>query len=740
MKKKRMMKRLPLALIILINIALVISVLLLMNHVKSLLYSDVKINLQEIVTQNKDVISSKFAVELNNLQLITTQITDRMSREPDKSQEKMDQIFLDYLSEKGDHTIFMADTTGRAIFSNGEEVNIAGRNYFKLALAGSQNVSDRIISRLDGADIFVISVPIVYNKKIVGTIQRQYTPEEMYHLCELSLFSDQGNLNIINSDGYILISSQNKEYSRESDNYFRILYSKGNNEATRRLEQDIQQNHSGFFEISIDGEQYFSAYTPLDMFHDWYLITSIATGAVSPNSNIVITMFYIILLLIVVISGSSMVGFLFYKNRQQMNLEKIAFTDPVTGGDTLNRFQMDMNVILQNKAEEDFSILVFDLDNFKYINGFYGFEFGDLLLKDINESVRKLLLPDERVARISGDHFVALLIDANRERIETILDKISEPEGIKVYISAGLYHIKDRTQSTNLMIDKATTASREVKNIQNQRLGFYSEEHEKQLVQNEQMKRAIEAALAEGEIIPFFQPKVDINTGEIVGAEALARWRKADGTLIPPFHFIPICEQSGLVVEVDFAIFRHVLAYLRNRLDANKRCVKISVNFSRLHLLNNNFLVTILTLLKEYKIPHKFIELELTESIIFNNPDTIQSFLSEIHSFGLSVSMDDFGSGHSSLGMLKNLDVDVLKIDREFLIHTDNSDKQKIIFGAVANMANQLNMTIVVEGVETEQQIDLMKENGCMIAQGYYYSKPVAEEEFSLMCEKRYMH
>lgn len=737
MKKSSLEKRIPRVITIGLVLLLLVAVFFLMQYVQSLLNADVKINLTEIVTQNKDVISSKLKVEVNSLDTKANQIADYLKQKPEVNNDTIKEAYFEYNKENLDKDIFVAASDGTAWFSDGAVINISGRKYFRLAMEGSQNISDRTVSRLNGEELFAISVPLYNQGKVVGTVQKQYTPQEMYSLCSLSLFSSKGSMYIINSDGYILISSDQRPYNSESDNYYRTLYQDGNRDASKTLENNIRNNGSGFMETTVAGKKYFSAYTPLEELHDWYLISSVDTNAVSPNAATVFKLFYFVLTVVIIILGVIMLYFFAYKNKQQSNLKRIAFVDEVTGGNTYNKFVVDLHELLEQHLEDSYSLLVFDIDNFKYVNSFYGFDEGDKILKRIDRVINDNLMNDECIARISGDHFVALLKDVSQERMENMLKLAMENDGgITLYYTAGLYKIKDPQESVNIMVDKATVAANSAKGMLRKKIEIYTEKYEQTMIYNEQLKRSVEKALKNDEMVPYYQPKVNVNTGELVGAEALARWLQSDGKLIPPFEFIPMCEKTGLITDLDMIIFEKTLKFLRRNIDRGIKCVPISVNFSRLHLNDIHFFDKVTELISRYDVPPEYVEIELTESAIFDNHELISDFTHQLHKYGLKISMDDFGSGYSSLNMLKDIPIDVLKIDRGFLEETSNSDKQRIILSTIANMANQLNIKVVVEGVETIENVNLMKEFGCYIAQGYYFAKPMAEVDFEKIFEE----
>ncbi len=727
--------------IIAVDAVLLLSVFLIMGQVQRLLNNDIQVNVTEIATQNKDVVNSKLMLEVNNLDLVAKQLSSKYAAQRPASSESDDDvmrsIFLRYANDVGDDTLFWANQQGTALFYDGQEIDISGRAYFRHAITGNQNISERTVSRRTGEDIFVISVPISYNDAIIGTIQRQYTPGEMYKICSLSLFSQQGQMYIVNSEGYILLSSQQESYNRDSDNYFRMLYLT-NPDAARKLESDIKSDQAGFMQIEIDGKPAFAAYTPIEDLYDWYLISSVSTDAVAHNSSIVSKLFLGVLLAMVFFIAFSALYVLFLKNKQQADLEHTVFVDTVTNGDTMAKFLVDLQRLYNSSKNTPLYIFTLDIENFKYINSNYGFLVGDHILRDIYEIYQKKLATGERIARVSGDHYVLLLEDISPARIDALFEPELNPSGIKVYLMAGLCPIpySGTADDVHLMVDKANTAAKATRGKREKKVAIYTEEYDREIMHNEETKRAVEAALANDEILPFFQPKVDIHTRTLVGAEALARWRTQEGKLIPPGEFIPVCEATGLISQLDMAIFEKTLRFLRQNLDKGVKCVPISVNFSRSHLFDETFLSRLLGKLKEYDIPAELIELELTESAIFDNYDYINEFIESLHAHGLKVSMDDFGSGYSSLNMLKDVDIDVVKIDRGFLQDTVHSDRQTIIFGAISQMALQLNLQIVVEGVETQQNIDLMREFGCTVAQGYYYSKPLGRMDFEKLYEE----
>lgn len=715
------------------NIILFGVIVFLLGYVQNLLDNDSRNNLEEIVSQNKNVITSKLLLDLNRLDIISSKISDGLKNKNITQEAELNKFLEDYSKNSIDDSLFLANKDGIAYVEKRIPIDISGRRYFKLAIDGISNISERTISRINGEYIFVGSVPLYYDNKIIGTIQKIYTEKQMNELFAASLFSSKGYMYVINSEGYIILHTKHINCALKSDNYFRDVYEYGNAEAVRKMKEDIKANKSGFMENVVNGEKTFSAYTPIEQVHDWYLVTSVPTDVIAENGNVVMKIFYMVMVALVLIFLVSICYFAWNKRRQKRTLEKIAFVDNVTGGNTYNKFLVDVQELLNKSTDKQFYVLNFDVDNFKYINNFYGFACGDKILRQIYNSVNSWMQPGETAARISGDQFVCLLLDADEKRIESLFSSIRgiTEENLMLHFSAGVYIINDHSENLNLMVDKASVAAQTIKGVLNQHVVYYSKQFDDQTARNEELKRDLKLAIKNDEFVAFYQPKVDINSGKLVGAEALIRWQTKDNRLIPPGDFIPLSEKTGLVTDLDMIVFEKVLAFLRRSLDEGIECVPISVNFSRLHFANESFLPTLLQTMERYQVPAHLIELELTESAIFDNFSIIYDFTEKVREYGVAVAMDDFGSGYSSLNMLKDLAIDTLKIDRAFLEEAADNEKRNIIFVSVVEMARKLNISLVVEGVETGENVSLMRECGCNIAQGYYFARPMEESKFA---------
>lgn len=255
--------------------------------------------------------------------------------------------------------------------------------------------------------------------------------------------------------------------------------------------------------------------------------------------------------------------------------------------------------------------------------------------------------------------------------------------------------------------------------------------------QDEIQMQKIETALENFEFKAFYQPQYDSVTGRLVSAEALARWIKPDGTIIPPNEFIPIAEKTNLILKIDWYILNEVCKFLKKRRDEKHRCVPIAVNFSRKHINESNFKKRLCEIVDSYNLPREFIEVELTESAIMRDSEAIIKIVSEIRDEGFNVAIDDFGSGLSSLSLVKDISANVLKIDRSLLSGNCENEKERIVLESIFTFAHRLKLTTIAEGVETREQLGFLRTCDCRLIQGFLFAKPMPEKEFSEACSQR---
>ena len=390
---------------------------------------------------------------------------------------------------------------------------------------------------------------------------------------------------------------------------------------------------------------------------------------------------------------------------------------------------------LRHSGARDVSIVCFDVDHFKLFNDLHGLDCGDELLRYLGRALALRFSPDgaQPLARLAADTFAWCATGIRPERVERILVDISSecPNGIDAIVRAGVYRIEDPASPVSIMCDRAVIALRTVKGSYFDRVALYDPGMREALVLEREVVAGIESALREDRIELFLQPKCNIRTGKIVGAEALARWRHPERGIVAPGEFIPLIERNGLVRSLDLRVWEKTAAWIRGLIDEGVQPVPVSVNVSRADIYLVDVAAELHALVERYGIEPSLIEVEITESAYSERPDRIVAAFDELAERGFTVLMDDFGSGYSSLNMLKDINVDVLKIDMRFLDRDDRRSKD--IMESVIRMARWLDLPVIAEGVETREQVNFLLDVGCSYAQGYYYARPMEAAAFEAL-------
>lgn len=390
---------------------------------------------------------------------------------------------------------------------------------------------------------------------------------------------------------------------------------------------------------------------------------------------------------------------------------------------------------LRHSGARDVSIVCFDVDHFKLFNDLHGLDCGDELLRYLGRALALRFSPDgaQPLARLAADTFALCATGVQPACIERNLIDISSecPNGIDAIVRAGVYRIEDPASPVSIMCDRAVIALRTVKGSYFDRVALYDPGMREALVLEREVVAGIESALREDRIELFLQPKCNIRTGKIVGAEALARWRHPERGIVAPGEFIPLIERNGLVRSLDLRVWEKTAAWIRGLIDEGVQPVPVSVNVSRADIYLVDVAAELHALVERYGIDPSLIEVEITESAYSERPDRIVAAFDALAERGFTVLMDDFGSGYSSLNMLKDINVDVLKIDMRFLDRDDRRSKD--IMESVIRMARWLDLPVIAEGVETREQVNFLLDVGCSYAQGYYYARPMEAAAFEAL-------
>ena len=428
-------------------------------------------------------------------------------------------------------------------------------------------------------------------------------------------------------------------------------------------------------------------------------------------------------------------------------LGKINSHDMLTGVMTLDTF-MSEAMRLVSDCRHGYSTVVINVADFRRLNESAGYEAGNAILIAISDILERSVVKGELLCRSEGSRFVLLLRSKSHSDLETRLSQllasiqkqVYEKCGRQIYLLAGLYEMTVESVGIMGALDRAITAQKTVKDKT-----YYHDnliaQYDKQLRAEIQSRQYIEAhmleALENDEFHVYYQPKVCLATGKITGAEALVRWIRSDGEIIPPSKFVPIFEENGFISDMDFAIYRQAVADIKRWLRSGINVPLISLNVSRHHLKDEHFSEKLTALVDSIGVPHDKVEFEITESLLTENMATLIDTMTQLKNAGFRISIDDFGSGYSSLNLITLLPFDTLKIDGGFFLKNDLTDRNKKVISSVITLAKSLNLETVSEGVETQVQVDFLKSLGCDMIQGFFYYRPMPSGDFTRLIEKK---
>ncbi len=428
------------------------------------------------------------------------------------------------------------------------------------------------------------------------------------------------------------------------------------------------------------------------------------------------------------------------KDRQLREMHRYIERDALTGLYNRETFYRKAASLMQAMSGTSFDIVYFDISCFKVINDLFQTETGNLILKTAAYYFQAIIGEEGIVGRIEADHF-AICIPSNKLHIGRLmegLDNTMQSLGIShnVMFFAGIYPVSNAFLPVDQMCDRAHMALNKVKGNYMTRYAYYDKSMRDLMLQEQMIVRDMELALQEKQFCIYLQPIYNLKTNKIVSAEALVRWNHPVNGTISPAHFVPVFERNGFIVRLDRFVWEEVCRFLKRQKNNGAPLVPVSVNVSRLHFYNMDLLDFLMRLLEQYELTPDLLKLEITESAYTENPHQITSVIKEFRAKGFRILMDDFGSGYSSLNMLKNMPVDILKIDMAFVQEVENSPRANAILRFMLELSDALNMGVVVEGVETKPQIDILAGLGCEDIQGFYFSRPLPVPDFRTLLEK----
>ena len=625
---------------------------------------------------------------------------------------------------------------GSTLATDHVEMDLTGIDNFERAIKGERLLTTVIPDVSDGSMVNIYSLPVYQGEtgELLGVMSAVYYSEMFENLLAASSFDGEGYTYIIDSQGNVVINSQHANAIENLTNLFQYM-EEHKAKALASLKSSLSSNGEGFVELDRDkSENLFAYYKKLDI-SNWYVF-SVVPKSVAENTKVAVMssvlVYCIVVSWIAVFVVLSIRHAMKEKNKQ---LEEALYVDPLTGGRSYEKFRMDCKKRLQRQQDKKAAFVFLDIDNFNLVATLYGHEESVDTIRRVYAMIHNCVGENGIIGRNSSDQFCLMYfydeIETFENSIQNFVKLLHDNAKFENMLrpSMGIYMIEDHNEGIYDMMNKARTAHETIKQNEDSIIAYYDAGFRDMKYQDKHMEDEMEEALRRHEFVPYLQPKYNAETGVICGAEALIRWITPEGKLIPPGRFIPLAENNGFVRNLDREMFVMVCQLQKSLLERGHTPVPISVNVSRQLLYDKNFADDYCAYIKELDIPVDLVELEITESALFEDINLFRSTLEKLRDFGFRILMDDFGTGYSSLMMLHTVPIDIMKLDKSFI--DDYADeKGSSIIQCVLNLAKMLKLPVVAEGVETEEQYIYLKNSGCDVIQGYYFSKPVPEEEF----------
>ncbi len=641
----------------------------------------------------------------------------------------------DYISNAFDYTMVI-NPNGYAVGSDGNIGDAYDQDYFKLAMEGKTVISELINTDHNNIKTIVISTPMIANGETRGVLAGLIYVETLNNMFVNPIEGISANL-LVDAEGNIISNGVENSQFLPSENIFNVISENHLIETSEfdQLKIDIANGISGERKIDFNGEVNRIIYTPVGI-ENWAIVSIIPDSVIqSTTTNIIIvTAILSVFIVFVVCSLGYIINF--SQRKHLKNIEELAYISPLTKINTLIKFKLDANRFVIKNAGKNFLLVKFDVENFRLVNESLGSATGDRILKCMAEATKNYLQESTIHAHIHSDEFLALIAHTNldmqewhKSYVDEVYKMLGEKLNYNLRIICGYYYIKEADiYDISSCIEKVNIAHHTAKEEKNL-LSGYSGEYLAHAIKIKEIENNMESALQNGEFKMVLQPELDLHKGKMIAAEALVRWFSPSG-MMAPNSFIPIFEQNGFILKLDIYIFEQACSYLKSWIDEGREPFVISVNFSRKHLYTVDFAKKLASLCKKYNILPKYLGIEVTETSMLSNEQALIELIHELHIEGFKIFMDDFGSGFSSLGLLKNTPVDVLKIDKSFFAETESPKRTFAVVNSVIRLSKDLEIKTVAEGIETLENLNMLKQMGCDIVQGYYYAKPMPVDEF----------
>lgn len=699
------------------------------SKLKDIIDREAKITLENVSAQNvinlKNVISSK--------QKLLNTIALSIGKGKKISNEEIIERLKLYKETDEFYHMGITGRDGICYTTRDKKADISQYEYFINGMNGISSISNSYISKDKSVVFNIFAVPVYREDEVDMLLTAAYKSSDFSKILNVSSFDGEGQSIVVDSKGTLVYELNNSE-----EGYFNA---NKNNYILQAMSTATNEDKDNFINYQYDGNEYLAYYEELGI-NDWYLISYVPKNYLYSNINILSKNIYIGSLIVYSVIILVLVILFIERSKYEKKILSILFIDDLTNEKNYEYLKVYFENMSENEKESK-SLIVMDIDKFKVINIMHGSKVGDSLLKYI-PLIFKELLPTDEIFRYQGDTFVAIINSTSREDIIKKIDKIEKRIKedtdkkliVPIRLSFGVCAFAE-FNDLHSIYNNALISKNEIKGSVRKNINFFSQENKNSIIEKRKIETKFIEALRNNEFEVWYQPKYNMKTNEICGAEALIRWRDKSGQFISPAKFIPVLENSGQIVKLDEAVIEIVFKNIQEMKRLGVEIKPVSINLSRVHVDNLGIVNKIKKLLENYKINPSYISFEFTESVLIEYSEALNKIIFQLHEIGFKVDMDDYGTGSSTLKSLSYSDFDTLKLDKSFIDYIGNPKMNSIIKSTI-NMAKELDMQVIAEGVESIEQVNFLIKNNCDFAQGYYYSKPIDKNEYlSLLKENK---
>lgn len=729
--KKLKMKKLFIVLGALL--AIVITVLCSSYIIAGELTDQLQQNLEDVANQNALALHNK----IHSNHLLLEGLSENLHRATPETIEDSLQSFTIFLDKYDLKRFAFAFPDGTSYSTDGNVTNLSYREFFQRGMSGKGTITGVLKDALSEEHglVNVMTIPILDESgQVESVFGLTYDSETFNDALQVHSFDGQGYSCAINEEGQILATFGNDSLQLSKNIFSDVLAKEDRNtETIQNLKQQLAKGTNGGGTVYLPEKNYYCC-IPMELLDGdvtWYMLTIVPSKVLDSRVAPIQKNLYLMSVLVVILILIGVALLILLSREQREMLLRFAYEDPLTKGANYAQFCANM----EKKRGEPGYLVAMDITNFNNINIAAGKEAGENMITDIWEILASLLQNGEIAGHVRDDMFI-LFLQAPDE--DTLIERMKQISGainqrakalqvLGIHARYGIYCI-DGKELLGDAYSKAQIAREYVRSNPEQWYAFYDKiDHEKRR-QDEQLEERFEEALSEGAFEVWYQPKYSAATGDMVGSEALVRWRDQDGNMISPGRFIPLFERNGMIAKLDEYMFRSVCRQQAKWLAEGRKVYPVSINLSRASLYFVDIVERYQAVLEEYQLDSSYIQLEVTESAM-EGKTNIRALLEHFRCIGIQILMDDFGTGYSSLATLNMRCFDTLKLDKSLIDHIGDKNGETLLY-YVINMGRQLGLHITAEGVENQLQLSYLQEVKCDDIQGFLFARPMPSSQF----------